>query len=264
MNFLFYAFICMYMPYAVVSPYVMVIQVRLKETHFRNLCFSNSLKIEFMRAHFFITKLEVAGMTTTTHELSSQYPTEKSCISHSCVSMSSSEDGVGQCGHLCWVPSLALALQPSADCMLYDEGLYVSWPSVLFVSYESILSPIQAVRGHYFKWCVISLSSPLCTSSMKSLILISAWTQHTQLSLILQSRLTSDSSSSVASRAPPLRRGRGFIRTLTIPQGRGWAHGGGRGDAPEDSRTALFHFEDRGWCEIVHVKLGCEHSSFCL
>ena len=43
-------------------------------------------------------------------------------------------------------------------------------------------------------------------------------------------RLTSDSSSSsAASRAPPLVHGRGFIRTCVVPRECGRAHGGGCG-----------------------------------
>ena len=57
--------------------------------------FFKTLKIEFMHVHLFIIKLEVAEMTIMTLKLSSPNPTEKSCISHSRVSMSSSEDAAG-------------------------------------------------------------------------------------------------------------------------------------------------------------------------
>ena len=67
---------------------------KIKRNLFRKLMFSNSFKIKFMHVHPFITKLEVAGTMTMTHELFSRNPTKKSCISHSCVFASSSEDGV--------------------------------------------------------------------------------------------------------------------------------------------------------------------------
>ena len=95
MNVLCYALASTNMPYDVVIPYVNIIRVRLKGTHFKNVYFSNSFKIEFMHVHLFITKLEVVEMTTMTDELSSRNPTEKSSMSHSCVSMSYSKDGVG-------------------------------------------------------------------------------------------------------------------------------------------------------------------------
>ena len=64
--------------------------------------FSRTIKIEPMHVHYFYNKTEVARMTMMTQCLSSRDPTEKPCISHSYVSMSSSEDvGVGHGGDLC-------------------------------------------------------------------------------------------------------------------------------------------------------------------
>ena len=67
MDALCYALARTCMLYDVVMPYVMIMRVRLKEIHFRDLCFSNSFKIEFMHVQLFITKPEVAGTTTMTY-----------------------------------------------------------------------------------------------------------------------------------------------------------------------------------------------------
>ena len=91
-NVLCYTLTYTYIPYDVVTAYVMIIGVRLKGTRFRNLFFSNSFKIAFMYVQFFIIKPEVAGMTMMTLELSSQNSTEKSYICH--PSISSSKDGI--------------------------------------------------------------------------------------------------------------------------------------------------------------------------
>ena len=42
---LYYAFVCMFLSYDLVSSYVMFIRLRLKETRFGNLCFSKLLKL---------------------------------------------------------------------------------------------------------------------------------------------------------------------------------------------------------------------------
>ena len=59
----------------------------------------------------FINKTEVDGTTTMAQYFSSRDPTEKSIISHSYISMSSSEDaGVGHNDDFHCVPCDALAL----------------------------------------------------------------------------------------------------------------------------------------------------------
>ena len=42
---LYYAFVCMFLSYDLVSSYVMFIRLRLKETHFGSLYFPNPLKL---------------------------------------------------------------------------------------------------------------------------------------------------------------------------------------------------------------------------
>ena len=106
----------------------------------------------------FIIKPKVAGMMKITQCLSSRDPTEQSSISHSYVSMSSSEDaGVGHGGDLHWVLNLALVLWPSVEC-LNDvcersyEDLHLPRPSVSGSSYEPIFPPTPAVRWGYPGW----------------------------------------------------------------------------------------------------------------
>ena len=64
------------------------------------LMFFKTLKWNLCIFTIFIIKPEVAEMMTMTHQLSSSDPTEKSYISHSHVSVSSSEDAIKQHGDL--------------------------------------------------------------------------------------------------------------------------------------------------------------------
>ena len=75
--------------------------VKLKKQPASKFMFSRTIKIELMHVHWFYNKTEVAGTTTMTQCLSSRDPTEKSGISHSYISVSSSEDaGVEHSGDL--------------------------------------------------------------------------------------------------------------------------------------------------------------------
>ena len=63
--------------------------------------FSKIIKIELIYVHRFYNKIEVAGTMTMIQCLSNRDPTEKSSISHSYVSVPSSEDvDVGHGGDL--------------------------------------------------------------------------------------------------------------------------------------------------------------------
>ena len=74
---------------------------RLKSNPLWDLCFQKSLKLNLYLFTAFIIKPEVVRTMTMTQCLSSHDPTEKSSISHSYVSMSSSEDvDVGHGGDL--------------------------------------------------------------------------------------------------------------------------------------------------------------------
>ena len=114
----------------------------------------------------FINKPEVARTMTMTQYLFSCNPTEKSCISHFYVFMSSLEDvGVGHSDDFYWVPCDALVLRPGteyiyADCSSSDKGLYVSQPPVLCPNGEFVLSPSRTLRWHYLGWCPSTLHPP--------------------------------------------------------------------------------------------------------
>ena len=90
--------------------------------------------------------------------LSSRDPTEKSSISHSYVSMSSSEDaGVGHSGDLHWASGPALELQLGAKCICdgrasSHEGLHVPQPRVPCTSDEPVLPSTSAVWRYHLGW----------------------------------------------------------------------------------------------------------------
>ena len=100
----------------------------------------------------------MAGTTKMTQCLSSHDPTEKSSISHSYISMSSSEDaGVGHSGNLHWASELALALRPGAKgicggCASSHEGLHVPQPRVLCTSDEPNLLSTSVVQWYHLGW----------------------------------------------------------------------------------------------------------------
>ena len=106
-------------------------------------------------------KSKVAGITTMTHKLSSQDPTEKSCVSYSHVSVSSSKDVVEQCGIFIeflvmhWHFDLVL----NASMLSNYESLHVSQLSVLCTCDESILPPAWSIWLHYFGWRASTFSS---------------------------------------------------------------------------------------------------------
>ena len=80
-------------------------------------------------------------------------------------------------------------------------------------------------------------------------------------------RLMSDSSSSVASQAPPLGHGRGFIRTRALPRGCGRARGGGCGDdAPGGfgNRFVAFKGEDGSDAYYDYYVNGDDCPLYCL
>ena len=79
-----YALACMSLFYDLMLLYVMLMRLKFKRNPLREFMFSKPLKL----------------MTMMTHQLSGRDPTEKSCISHSHVSVSSSKDVVGHCGDL--------------------------------------------------------------------------------------------------------------------------------------------------------------------
>ena len=78
----------------------MIMMLSLKVTHFRIYVFK-LLKLNLCVSTAFIIKPEVVGMMMMAQCLSSRNPTEKYSISHSYVSVSSSEDAdVGHDGDL--------------------------------------------------------------------------------------------------------------------------------------------------------------------
>ena len=127
--------------------------------------FLNLLKLNLCMSTAFIIKSEVARTMTMTQCLSSHDPTEKSSISHSYVSMSSSEDaGIGHSGDLHWVLGLALALWRSVEffcdvCQCSYEGLHLPRLSISGSSYEPVFLPTLATRRGYLGWHLPLLSA---------------------------------------------------------------------------------------------------------
>ena len=132
--------------------------VKLKSNPLSNLCFQELLQLNLCMFTIFIIKPEVAGTMTITQCLSSRDPIEKLSIYHSYASVSSSEDaGVGHDGDLCWVPCMALALWPDAECP-YDvsecsrEGVHLPRPTILGTRCKPVLpSPPTTWWGH-LRW----------------------------------------------------------------------------------------------------------------
>ena len=61
---LYYALVCMFLSYDLVSTYVMFNRLRIKETQFGNLYFSYPLKLNLCMFTVFLIKPEVAGTMT--------------------------------------------------------------------------------------------------------------------------------------------------------------------------------------------------------
>ena len=206
----------------------------------------------------FIIKPEVAGMMTMTQCLSSHDPIEKSSISHSYISVSSSEAAsVGHGGDIHWVPNIALALWPSVEC-LYDvcqrshEGLHLPQPTIPGTLYEPVLPSTPAVRRGHLGWYLPLLSATKVLHDEESdsdthltptvsldfdplepsYLSYHVESDPSECSRPLVIRLTFDSSSSSAAphHVPPPVYGRGFIRTHAVPHGHGRARGGGHDD----------------------------------
>ena len=223
--------------------------VKFKSNQLRELCFLKSLKLNLCMSTTFIIKPEVAGTMTIPQSLLSHDPTKKYSISHSYIFMSSSEDAsVGHDGDFYWVPSLALALWPNAECLsdVYErsyEGLHLLWPSVSGSNYEPIFLPTPTIRRGYpgwhppillaaevTHWWRVRLGYPFdadCFLGFRSfraiLSELSRGDWPIQALLPISDSLTSNSSSSSAAsrHVPPPVRGCGFIRTRVMPHGWG-------------------------------------------
>ena len=176
-------------------------------------------------------------------------PIEKSSISHSYVSVSSSKDvSIGHDGDFHWVSCDVLVLRLSAECIHADcsgsyVGLHVSQLPVPCASDESVLLPSRALWWHYPGWrpsTFPSLEVPYwwwvwhrhpantnCFCGVRSLTVIlpdyfvgSYHLEPSQPSVI---HLSLDSSTSSASPAPTPIHSHGFIRIHAVSCGQGRA-----------------------------------------
>ena len=117
--------------------------------------FKTYLKLNLCMLSYFHKKPEITGMITITMTFNCLVRVLlRNYISHSYISISSSEDVDGQCDDLRWVPYLALVLWLGVKCHHVDdvgsnEGLYLSWPSISFFCYASFLLPSWLVWWHH-------------------------------------------------------------------------------------------------------------------
>ena len=131
---------------------------KLKSNQLQDLCFQKLLKIELIYVHYFYNKTKVTGTIMMTQCLSSRDPTEKSSISYSYVSMSSSENAdVRHSGDLHWASKPALALRPSAKCICDGcassyKGLHVPQSRVLCTNDEPVLLSTSAIQWYHLGW----------------------------------------------------------------------------------------------------------------
>ena len=65
-EWLYNAFICMFLSYDFMLPYINVYKIKIKRNPLRELMFLKTLKIESMHVHLFIIKPKVARTMTMT------------------------------------------------------------------------------------------------------------------------------------------------------------------------------------------------------
>ena len=132
--------------------------VKLKKDPLRELMFSKFLKLNLCMSTVFIIKPEVVRTMTMTQWLSSRDPTEKSCIPHSYVFVSSLEDAdIGHGGHIHWASGHALTLRLGAKYICHGrasshEDLLVPPPWVLCTSDEPVLLSTLVIWWYHLGW----------------------------------------------------------------------------------------------------------------